>query len=73
MLYQIENSSHKEALNLLKESPMAANNSIYNEVTLLAPLYLLSTIINDFGDEQVESVLDEEYDYVTVRFRSLMD
>ena len=52
---------------------MAANNSIYNEVTLLAPLYLLSTIINDFGDEQVESVLDEEYDYVTVRFRSLMD
>ena len=34
---------------------MAANGSIDHEVTLLAPVYLFSTIVCDFGDKKVAS------------------
>ena len=47
---------------------MAANGSVDDEMTLLVPLYLLSTIVNDFGDEEVESDISKVCDYVTVRF-----
>ncbi len=46
---------------------MAANRFIDHEVTLLGPLYLLSTIVNDFGNEKVKSRISKVCDYVTVK------
>ena len=72
-MYQIENSSHKEALQMFEESAMynvtVEGSAAYDhEKTLFAPLYLLSTIVNDFGDEEVESDISQVCDYITVNF-----
>lgn len=67
--YQIDNSSHTEALEMLEESAMynmTAKRS--DNKTLFAPLYLLSTIVNDLGDEEVESDISDVCDYIIVNF-----
>lgn len=44
---------------------MAANKSVDCEANLTTPLYLLSTIINNFETEEVESEISEVCDYDT--------
>ena len=59
---QIRNRSHLPALKLLRESVVAAIRA--GEINLTAPVYLLSTIVNDFGNENTDSAISEVYHYV---------
>ena len=59
---QIRNRSHLPALKLLRESAVAAIRA--GEINLTAPVYLLSTIVNDFENENTNSAISEVYHYV---------
>ena len=58
----------------MKESTVEANMiSVDSEVNLTTPLYLLSTIVDNFGNEEVEAEISEVCDYVTdsIRFNNI--
>ena len=59
---QIESRSHEGALEQLRASTVGANRSVDHEVNLITPLYLLSTVINNFGNEEVGSRISEVCD-----------
>ena len=61
-IIQIESRSHKGALEQLGASTVGANRSVDHDVNLITPLYLLSTVINDFGNEEVGSRISEVCD-----------